>query len=201
MTRALILIILLSLPSLVGSGIRLTDLATSPVTPDNARFMAQPWSIALHAAGLSLFLLALPLQLLHRGPRHRLLGRIGLAAGLTGALAGIWMTLTYPQSDASPPELYGLRLVIGAALAGFLLQAWFAARARDMATHRAAITRAAALALGAGTAAIFVGLTLALGGDLTPRVNTLSQAAGWAINFAIAEWLLSRKPLRQGQPA
>jgi uncharacterized membrane protein len=200
MTRALILIILLSLPSLVGSGIRLTDLATAPVTPDNARFMAQPWSIALHAAGLSLFLLLLPLQLLYRGPRHRLIGRIAIAAGLTGALAGLWMTLTYPTGAESPPELYGLRLVIGAALAGFLAQAWLAARARDMATHRAAITRAAAIALGAGTAAIFVGLTLALGGDLTPQVNTLSQAAGWTINLAIAEWLLARRRL-QGHPA
>lgn len=193
MTRALILILLLALPSLVGSGIRLIDLATGPVTPENARFMAQPWSIALHAAGLSLFLLLLPLQLLARGLRHRALGHAAIAAGLTGALAGIWMTLTYPASDGSPPELYGLRLAIGAALAGLLLQAWFAARARDIATHRAAITRATAIILGAGTAALLIGLTLALGGDLTPRANTLAQAAGWTINLAIAEWLLARR--------
>jgi hypothetical protein len=110
------------------------------------------------------------------------------------------MTLTYPISDGSPPELFGLRLVIGAALAGFLLQAWLAARARDIPTHRAAITRAAAIALGSGTAAIFIGLTLALGGEITDRANTLSQAAGWAVNLAIAEWLLAR-PRRKDLPA
>ncbi len=110
------------------------------------------------------------------------------------------MTLTYPISEGSPPELYGLRLVIGAALAGFFVQAWLAARARDMATHRAAITRAAAIALGSGTAAIFIGLTLALGGEITDRANTLSQAAGWTLNLAIAEWLLARRRL-QGHPA
>lgn len=200
MIRALILILLLSLPALVGSALRLTDLATGPVTPDNARFMAAPWPIALHAAGLSVFLLALPLQILSRGPRHRWLGRIGLWAGLIGAVAGLWMTLTYPVSDGSPPELFGLRLAIGAALAGLLLQAWLAARARDIAAHRAAITRAAAIALGSGTAAVFIGLTLALGGDISPRANTLSQAAGWVLNLAVAEWLLSRRR-PQGQPA
>lgn len=200
MTRALILILLLSLPALTGSVLRLTDLATGPVTHDNARFMAAPWPIALHAAGLSVFLLALPFQLMVRGPRHRALGRIGISAGLIGALAGLWMTLTYPVSEGAPPELFGLRLAIGAALAGFLLQAWLAARARDAGTHHAAITRAAAIALGSGTAAVFIGLTLTFGGDITPRSNTLAQAAGWVLNLAVAEWLLARrKP--QGQLA
>jgi uncharacterized membrane protein len=202
MTRPLVLfLLLLSVPSLAGSVVRLTDLAIGPLTTENARFMAQPWSIALHAAGLSVFLLLLPLQLLARGgPRHRMLGRIAIVAGITGALAGVWMTLTYPTTPDSPAELYGLRLVIGTALAGFLLQAALAARARDIATHRAAITRATAIALGAGTAAVIVGLTLALGGELTPRVNIFAQTIGWALNLAVAEYLLARRA-PQGQPA
>ncbi len=200
MTRAIVIILLLSLPPLVGSALRLLDLATGPLTADNARFMSAPWPIALHAAGLSVFLLLLPLQLLSRGPRHRVTGQVAIAAGIIGALAGVWMTLTYPTGTESPPELYGLRLVIGMALAGFLLHAWFAARARDFATHRIAVTRAAAIALGAGTAAVYIGLTIALTGDMTARSNTIAQAAAWATNLAIAEWLLTRRR-PQGQPA
>ena len=66
-----------------------------------------------------------------------------------------------------------------------------AIRRRDIARHRAWMTRAYALALGAGTQAFTVGFGEALFGAGVLRTD-LMMGAGWAINLAVAEWFIRR---------
>jgi uncharacterized membrane protein len=191
MTRSIALYLLAALP-MFGSVTRLIDLTIGPVTAENAHFMAAPLPIALHAGGLGLFLLLLPLQIGRHGHVHRLTGRVMAAASVTGALAGVWMTLSHPISPGNPAELFGLRIVIGLVLAGFILKGVCAARVGDLALHRASMIRAAAVALGAGTAGLALAPMLVLSGEISDRTNALAQAAGWLVNLAIAETLISR---------
>ena len=67
-----------------------------------------------------------------------------------------------------------------------------AARRRDISRHRAWMTRAYALALGASTQAFTVGLGEALFGSGVVRTD-LTLSAGWAINLAVGEAVLLRQ--------
>jgi len=75
-----------------------------------------------------------------------------------------------------------------------------AIRRRDIARHRAWMTRAYALALGAGTQVFTLSLGEAILGasDLS---EALLQGAGWAINLAVAEWFIRRRPARRSAHA
>jgi hypothetical protein len=70
-----------------------------------------------------------------------------------------------------------------------------AIRGRNIARHRAWMTRAYALALGAGTQALTVGFGEALLGTGVVRTDLL-MASAWAINLVIAEWVI-RHPARR----
>ena len=73
-----------------------------------------------------------------------------------------------------------------------------AIRSRNIVRHRAWMTRAYALALGAGTQAFTVGFGEALFGTGVVRTD-LMMAAAWAINLAFAEWVI-RRPSRRACP-
>ena len=75
-----------------------------------------------------------------------------------------------------------------------------AIRRRDIPRHRAWMTRAYALALGAGTQAFTVGFGEAVFGSGVVRTD-LMMAAGWAINLAVAEWVIRRPAIRRGKRA
>ena len=71
-----------------------------------------------------------------------------------------------------------------------------AIRRRDIARHRAWMMRGYAIGLGAGTQALthlpyflFEGIQ----GELS---RALAMGAGWAINLAVAEWIIRRGPAR-----
>jgi hypothetical protein len=99
------------------------------------------------------------------------------------ALSGIWMTLAFPISK---PEglpsydgvtVYVVRLLVGVAM----------------------MLRSYALGLGAGTQAL-----THIPWFIFPSIHgefarTLFMAAGWAINLAVAEWLIVRKRRRIAQ--
>jgi hypothetical protein len=78
-------------------------------------------------------------------------------------------------------------------MAVFLALGISAIRRRDIDAHRAWMVRSYALGLGAGTQAFTEGVvegvvgTGALSGDL-------AKLAGWAINLAVAEWAIRRRP-------
>lgn len=192
------------IPALAGIA-RLVQLGGSgPVTPDLARFAAAPTPIVLHLLCSLVYAILGAFQFApgfrRRHPRwHREAGKLLMASGLVVALTGLWMTALYPMAK---PEglgmfdgagLYLVRLLVGAAMAGFIVAGFQAIRKRDVPRHRAWMLRSYALGLGAGTQ-VFTHIPWfvfpSIQGELA---RTLCMAAGWAINLAFAEWLIARK--------
>lgn len=101
------------------------------------------------------------------------------------------MTLVYAQKPGAGDVLYVTRLVVGSAMAAFVILGFAAARRRDFASHRASMMRAYALALGAGTQILTVGIGTALFGTGVLS-HDLEMLAGWAINLALAEAIIRR---------
>jgi hypothetical protein len=84
------------------------------------------------------------------------------------------------------------RLGFGSAMAASIILGFTAIRRSDVARHRAWMTRAYALALGAGTQVFTQGIGTAVFG--TSELTTdLSLGAGWAINLAVAEYVIRRR--------
>jgi uncharacterized membrane protein len=126
---------------------------------------------------------------------HRAAGRVLVVAGLVVALSALWLTLFFPRTEGGD-LLYVFRLLAGSGLAASLILGVTAVRRRDIAGHRAWMTRAYALALGAGTQVftLSIGEPIIGASDLS---TALLQAAGWAINLAVAEWIIRRRPTRR----
>jgi predicted membrane protein DUF2306 len=131
-----------------------------------------------------------------RHPRwHRRSGRILVVAGLLVAGSGLWMTLFYPGAPGGD-LLWGIRLVVGSAMAASIVAGFTAIRRRDITAHRAWMIRAYALALGAGTQTITQGIGEALVGT-TNLSTAISVGSGWILNAAVAEWIIRRPhPIR-----
>jgi uncharacterized membrane protein len=185
----------------VGAGaFRVTQLATgAPVTEDNARFLAAPLPVLLHIVGATVYCVLGAFQFAP-GPRrrrpglHRGAGRLVVLCGLTGALAGLWMSLTYPRPPGDGELLTGFRLLFGAAMAVAIVLGVVAARRRDLVRHRAWMIRGYAIAQGAGTQAVVIGLWMLVAGTPGEVGTALLMAAAWALNLAVAEWLVRGRP-------
>jgi hypothetical protein len=106
------------------------------------------------------------------------------------------MTLVFPSKEGTGDLLYVFRLLFGSGMAACIILGLAAIRRRDVARHRAWMTRAYALALGAGTQAFTVGFGEALFGAGVVRTD-LMMGAGWAVNLAVAEWFIRRPSARQ----
>ena len=197
----------LSFIPMVGGTFRLIQLAAgAQITPDNARFFAAPWPVVLHIVSASLFCVFGAFQfapgLRRRRPDwHRMVGRLLVPYGLAAALSGLWMTQFYATGNEPPasfdgPFVYAIRLLAGSAMALFLCLGVAAVLTRDIPRHQAWMMRGYALGLGAGTQVLthlpwF--MFPSIRGELA---RTLFMAAGWAINLAAAEWLISRERAR-----
>ncbi|GAA2883508.1 membrane protein [Actinoplanes cyaneus] len=201
------LIALSLVPSIAGVA-RLGQLATNaPVTAENARFFDMPLPVVAHIVAAILYSVLGAFQFApafrRRRPRwHRVAGRILVAAGVILAVSGLWMAVFYdvPPVDGAVVEIE--RLIVGTAMLTSLVLAVAAIRRREIATHRAWMIRAYALALGAGTQ-VFTHLPFAVAG-VTPGVSgrAAAMAAGWIINLAVAEWIIRGRPgLRAPRPA
>ena len=197
-------LILLSAIPLAGGAFRLIQLSSgAEITPDNARFFGSPLPVVLHIVGAGIYALLGAFQfvsrLWQRGVGwHRWVGRLLLVpCGLIVGLSGIWMTLFYPGTNSTAGAgallLYALRLLFGSGMVLSIIFGFIAIRRGDMIRHRAWMTRAYAIGLGAGTQALtgMVG-ELVLG---TPNEleNALLMGAAWVINLAIAEWSIRRR--------
>jgi len=100
------------------------------------------------------------------------------------------MTLFYAGAPGGD-VLWVVRLVVGSAMAAFIVLGFTAIRRRDIAAHRAWMVRAYVLGVGAGTQAFTQGFGEALFG--TGDLGTgLSVSSGWIINAAVAEWVIRR---------
>jgi uncharacterized membrane protein len=193
-------LLLLSAIPLAGGAFRLSQLAGgAEVTPGNARFFASPLPVVLHIVGAAVYALVGAFQFapgfrLRRPGWHRAAGRLVVLCGLLVGLSALWMTLFYPWPKGDGALLYAERLLFGSAMIGSIVLGFAAIRRRDLRRHRAWMMRGYALGLGAGTQV----LTLAAGELIAGPPSELSRAllmgAGWAINLAVAEWIIRKRP-------
>ena len=194
------LLIALSAVPVIAGVVRVVGLAGgAEVTPENARFFAAPVSAVLHIVSVSVWCVLGAFQfssgLRRRSPGwHRAAGRVLVPIGLAAALSGLWLTRTYPPADHDGPLLHAIRLVVGSAMVLFICLGFVAIRRRDIAAHRAWMVRGYALGLGAGTQVLTHVPWLLFGGIRDELSRALAMGAGWAINLAVAEWILRRRP-------
>jgi uncharacterized membrane protein len=195
------LVALVVVPAIAGS-LRLVELAGGPhVLPANPRIAASPLPVVVH------IMCAVPYAVLgafqfsstfrRRRPRwHRASGRVVVGLGLAVAFSALWMTLFYPRQPGTGVPAYLFRLAFGSGMAASIILGFFAIRRGDVARHQAWMTRAYALALGAGSQVFTRGIGNGVFG--TSELTTdLSLGAGWAINLAVAEYVIRRHGSRR----
>ena len=208
-------LILLSAIPLAGGAFRLSQLSSgAEITRDNARFFASPLPVVLHIVGAGVYALLGAFQFVSRLWRrgtgwHRNVGRwLLVPCGLIVGLSGVWMTLFYPGTNSTDGAgamlLYALRLLFGLGMVFSIVYGFIAIRRGDMIRHRAWMTRAYAIGLGAGTQALTLAAGEMIGGPPNELNHALLMGAGWMINVAVAEWAIRRKPgnrARKASPA
>ncbi|RYV49650.1 DUF2306 domain-containing protein [Pengzhenrongella frigida] len=190
------LVALVLIPAVAGS-LRLVELAGGPLLlPANPRMTASPAPVVVHIvcavayAALGAFQFSAALR--RRRPGwHRLAGRVLVVLGLGVAFSALWMTLFYPRQPGTGELAYVFRLAFGSGMAASIILGFAAIRRGDVGRHRAWMTRAYALALGAGTQTFTLGLGHAVLGT-SDLVTDLMLGAGWAINLAVAEYVIRR---------
>lgn len=168
---------------------------------DSLRFVATPIGLYAHAAGGVTFGLLGPFQfswaMQHRfGRTHRIAGRIFVIAGLSLAVSSQRLIWHFP--DAASWILLTARLAASLAVIGTLVLGVRAAMMRDIINHRAWMIRAYAIGMGAATISLIMfPIYLIRGAPLQGLLSDLAFVASWAINIAIAEWVIRR--LRQSR--
>lgn len=197
------LLALAAIPVLAGTT-RLVEILGGPgLIPRDPRFAASPAPVVVHVAAtigyalLGAFQFSAGIRRRHPG-WHRRAGRVLVALGLAVAISALWMTLVFPRKEGTGDLLYLFRLLFGSGMALSIVLGLAAIRRRDIARHRAWMTRAYALALGAGTQAFTVGFGEAVFGSGVVRTD-LMMGAGWVINLAVAELTIRRPSDRRGR--
>jgi uncharacterized membrane protein len=195
------LVALVVIPAAAGS-LRLIELAGGPLLlPANPGLTASPVPLVVHiVSGVSYAVLGafqFSTGLRRRRPGwHRVVGRVLLVLGLAVAFSALCLTLFYPRQTGTGVLAYLFRLAFGSGLAASIVLGFVAIRRGDVTRHRAWMTRAYALALGAGTQVFTKGIGGAVFG-LSPLTMDLSLGAGWVINLAVAEWVIRRRVERR----
>ena len=190
------LVVLVLVPAITGS-LRLIELAGGPqVMPANPGITASPAPVVVHIVCALLYAVLGAFQfsasLRRRHPRwHRMAGRVLVILGLAVAFSALWMTQFYPRHPGNGELAYLFRLAFGSGMAVCIVLGFTAIRGGDVARHRAWMTRAYALALGAGTQVITQGVGQAVFG-INELTTDLGLGAGWAINLAVAEYIIRR---------
>lgn len=203
-------LILLALVPAIAGAFRLGEIASgAPETPANTRFMQMPLPIVLHIVGALVYSIVGAFQFLPRLRRrhnawHRLAGRFLLVpAGLTVAATGLWMTVAYEVPPIDEGGVAFSRYVIGGLTLAFLVLGVIAITRRDVFAHGAWMTRAYALAMGAGTQVLTSIPPFLVFGEPDALARLIQMDAGWIINALIAEWIIARRrtAARRLQPA
>lgn len=194
---------MLSFVPVIAGAVRLSALAGGAsgggVTPDNARFMANPAPVVLHVLSASLFCVLGALQfdaaLRQRFPRlHRIAGRVAAPCGIVAALTGLWMTTVYAiPAELQGPLLYGARLVVGLAMALAVTLSIRAVLQRRIVQHKAWMVRAYALGQGAGTQVLILLPVTLVAGAPTFIFRDVLMASAWGLNMVFAEWVIRRR--------
>ncbi len=191
-------LLLLSAVPLTAGAFRVIELTGgAAITAENARFFAAPIPVVTHIVSALLFCVLGAFQYSAslrkiRPSWHRLGGRIAAPAGFAAALSGLWMTQFYAWSGYDSTALYVIRLLVGTAMVLSLMLALWSIRKGDIQSHMRWMTRAFALGIGAGTQ-VFTHIPWFVFPDMQGELaRTLSMAAGWTINLAVAERAIRR---------
>lgn len=201
------LIVLSLVPAIAGTA-RVAGLAAeATITPENARFVAAPLPVVLHVLSAIPYSVFGALQfsnaLRRRGARwHRISGRALVPCAVLVALSGLWMTLTYPWPAGDGTAVYFERLVFGVAMLVSVMIGVHAIRQRDFRAHGDWMTRAYAIALGAGTQVLtHIPWMLFATGKPGETARGVMMGAGWVINVIVAEWAIRRTRNRVNRTA
>ena len=193
------LVVLSLIPAISGT-LRLVEVFGGPhLMPENPRIAASPAPVVVHILSVIPYAVLGAFQFSARLRRrrpgwHRVTGRVLVGLGLAVAFSGLWMTLFYPRQTGTGELAYVFRLSVGSAMAASIIIGLAAVRRGDVAHHLAWMTRAYALALGAGTQVFTQGIGNAVFGT-SALTTDLSLGAGWAINLAVAEYVIRRPGL------
>ncbi len=191
------LVALVLVPAIAGS-LRLVEVFGGPhLLPANLRIAASPGPVVVHIACAVLYAVlgAFQFSAALRGRRpgwHRVAGRVSVVLGLAVAFSALWMTQFYPRQPGTGELAYVFRLAFGFGMSASIILGFTAIRRSDFASHRAWMTRAYALALGAGSQVFTLSVGKAVFGT-SELTYDLMLGAGWAINLAVAEYLLRRR--------
>lgn len=191
------LVVLSAIPLIAGA-LRLLELAGGPeLRAPDPRFADVPVALVVHIIGSGVFALVGVLQFLPRFRRshrrwHRRAGRLLIVTGLAVGFSALWLTVFYEPQPGTGALLFALRLLFATAMVVSLGLGFLAVRRGDIRSHRAWVTRAYAIGLGAGTQAFTEGVAEALFGEGV-LVGDLAKGAGWVINLAVAEWAIRRR--------
>lgn len=188
------LVALVLIPAAAGS-LRLIELAGGPpLIPENARMTASPVPVVVHIVSAITYAVLGAFQFSPRFRRrwpawHRAAGRVLVVLGFAVAFSALWMTQFYPRQPGTGELAYIFRLAFGSGMAASILLGFAAIRRADVARHRAWMTRAYALALGAGTQVFTQGIGNAVFG-VSELTTDLMLGAGWALNLIAAEFII-----------
>jgi uncharacterized membrane protein len=191
------LVALVMVPAIAGS-LRLVEVFGGPHTmPANPRISASPVPVVVHIVCAVGYAILGALQFSSRFRRrrpgwHRSAGRVLVLLGLAVAFSALWMTQFYPRQPGTGEPAYVFRLAFGSGMAVSIILGFAAIRRGDVARHRAWMTRAYALALGAGTQVFTQGIGNAVFGA-SELTTALMLGAGWVINLAVAEYVIRRR--------
>jgi len=192
-------LIMFGLIPILANALRRVALAVGPdgsSSGDVGGGMTLP--VILHVVGATVFVVLGALQfsegLRRRRPSwHRIAGRVAILAALLAAASGLW--LAFATLAESSPLLFLFRLLAAAGMAMFIILGFRAIRQRRLPQHQAWMIRAFAIGLGAATQVFTLGFGEAIFGRSELSIASLN-GAGWAINLAVAEWLIRRTPRR-----
>ncbi len=196
MNRPIVALVVLSLVPLLSGLSRVFDVSTGLLGLDgHERYSADPLPAVIHMLGATAFATLGALQFvpsLRQGNWHRWVGRGLAVGGVAAAVAGVWMTLTWPHRPSEGPSLDALRVVVASAIVTCIVASVVAIRRKDVPAHQAWMTRAYALWAGGGTQAFTLGPLMleAAAPWRSEGLTTALYALGWLINLAVAEWSL-----------
>lgn len=191
-------LIILGLIPILANALRRTALAMGAAGSAPGEADGLPLPVILHVVGATVFVLLGAVQFSadfrrRRPGWHRIAGRVTLLAALLAAGSGVWLAFaTLPDSS---PLLFLFRLLAAAGLALSIILGFRAIRQRRLPQHRAWMMRAFGIGLGAATQVFTLGFGEAIFGRSELSIALLN-GAGWAINLAVAEWLIRRTPRR-----
>ena len=196
-------LITFGLVPILANALRRVAMAVAPAAPSSGEGGGMSLPVILHVVGATVFVVLGALQFSagfrrRRPSWHRIAGRLAILAALLAAGSGIWLAFA-TLADYSP-LLFVFRLLAAAGLALCIILGFRAIRQRRLPRHRAWMIRAFAIGLGAATQVFTLGFGEGIFGESELSVALLN-GAGWAINLAVAEWIIRRTPRRVVRPA